>query len=46
MRAAAAELAGVGPDGARFATQRDFPGEIYRTGVGLGVTHVVATGDY
>lgn len=33
MRAAAAELARLVPDGARFATQRDFPGEIRRTGV-------------
>ena len=33
MRAAAAELARLVPDGGRFATQRDFPGEIRRTGV-------------
>jgi hypothetical protein len=33
MRAAAAELARLVPDGARFATERDFPGEIFRTGM-------------
>lgn len=33
MRAAAAELAKRVPDGARFVTQRDFPGEIERTKV-------------
>jgi len=32
MRAAAAELARLVPDGARFATERDFPWEIERTG--------------
>jgi hypothetical protein len=32
MRAAAAELARLVPDGARFATERDFPWEISRTG--------------
>lgn len=33
MRDAAAELAATVPDGARFATQRDYPAEISRTGV-------------
>ncbi len=33
MRAAAAALARLVPDGARFATQRDYPAEIGRTGV-------------
>ncbi|MGH8975194.1 MAG: hypothetical protein ACRD0C_18570, partial [Acidimicrobiia bacterium] len=33
MRTAAAALAGFVPGGARFATQRDYPGEIGRTGV-------------
>ena len=33
MRAAAFALAQLVPDGARFATQRDFPGEVGRTGV-------------
>lgn len=33
MRAAATELARLVPEGARFATQRDFPAEIRRTGV-------------
>ena len=33
MRAAAGALAQLVPDGARFATQRDFPGEVGRTGV-------------
>jgi hypothetical protein len=33
MAAAAAELARLVPDGARFAVQRDFPAEIGRTGV-------------
>jgi hypothetical protein len=33
MRAAAAELARLVPDGARFATERDFPDEVFRTGV-------------
>ncbi|MGH9041913.1 MAG: hypothetical protein ACRDZ3_16965 [Acidimicrobiia bacterium] len=33
MRAAAFALEQVVPDGARFATQRDFPGEVHRTGV-------------
>jgi hypothetical protein len=33
MRAAAAALSRLVPDGARFATQRDFPLEIGRTGV-------------
>ncbi len=33
MRAAAAALSQLVPDGARFATQRDFPGEISRTGM-------------
>jgi hypothetical protein len=33
MRRAAAALVGMVPDGARFATQRDFPTEISRTGV-------------
>lgn len=32
MRAAAAELARLVPDGARFATERDYPAEIRRTG--------------
>jgi hypothetical protein len=33
LEAAAAALARLVPDGARFATQRDFPAEITRTGV-------------
>jgi hypothetical protein len=33
LRAAAAELARLVPDGARFATERDYPAEIRRTGV-------------
>lgn len=33
LRAAAAELAERVPDGARFATERDYPGEVARTGV-------------
>ena len=33
LRAAAVELSAVVPDGARFATQRDYPREIGRTGV-------------
>ncbi|MGH9034305.1 MAG: hypothetical protein ACRD0O_00955, partial [Acidimicrobiia bacterium] len=33
MRAAAAALSRLVPDGARFATQRDYPAEIGRTGV-------------
>ena len=33
MAAAAAELARLVPDGARFATERDYPAEIKRTGV-------------
>ncbi len=33
MRAASLELARLVPDGARFATQRDFPSEIGRTGL-------------
>jgi hypothetical protein len=33
LRAAAVELSAVVPDGARFATQRDYPDEIGRTGV-------------
>ena len=33
MAAAASELARLVPDGARFATERDYPGEIMRTGV-------------
>jgi hypothetical protein len=33
MAAAASELARLVPDGARFATERDYPGEIRRTGV-------------
>ena len=33
MRAAAAALSRLVPDGARFATQRDYPAEIRRTGV-------------
>jgi 6-pyruvoyl-tetrahydropterin synthase-like protein len=33
MAAAASELARLVPDGARFATERDFPAEIRRTGV-------------
>ena len=33
LRAAAGELARLVPDGARFATERDFPGEVQRTGV-------------
>lgn len=33
MRAAAVELRELVPPGARFATQRDYPGEIRRTGV-------------
>ncbi|HET6341052.1 MAG TPA: hypothetical protein VFG78_02590 [Gemmatimonadota bacterium] len=33
MHAAAAELRDLVPAGARFATQRDYPGEIQRTGV-------------
>jgi hypothetical protein len=33
MRAAAAVLARMVPDGARFATQRDYPSEISRTGM-------------
>lgn len=33
MHAAAAELRELVPEGARFATQRDYPGEIQRTGV-------------
>lgn len=33
MHAAAAELRVLVPPGARFATQRDYPGEIQRTGV-------------
>lgn len=33
LRAAAGELARIVPDGARFATERDYPAEIRRTGV-------------
>ncbi|HYH51833.1 MAG TPA: hypothetical protein VEG38_19995 [Acidimicrobiia bacterium] len=33
LRAAAAELARLVPDGARFATERDYPAEVRRTGV-------------
>ena len=33
MTAAATELARLVPDGARFATERDFPAEVKRTGV-------------
>jgi hypothetical protein len=33
MTAAASELARLVPDGARFATERDFPAEVKRTGV-------------
>ena len=33
MAAAARELARVVPDGARFATERDYPGEVDRTGI-------------
>ena len=33
LPAAARELARIVPDGARFATERDFPGEVTRTGV-------------
>jgi hypothetical protein len=33
MAAAASELARIVPDGARFATERDYPAEIRRTGV-------------
>jgi hypothetical protein len=33
MRAAASELARLVPDGARFASERDFPAEVRRTGI-------------
>lgn len=33
MRAAARELARIVPDGARFASERDFPAEVMRTGI-------------
>ncbi|MGH8999561.1 MAG: hypothetical protein ACRDY7_09235 [Acidimicrobiia bacterium] len=33
MLKASAQLARLVPDGARFATQRNFPGEVHRTGV-------------
>jgi hypothetical protein len=33
LRAAAGELARLVPDGARFATERDYPVEVHRTGV-------------
>ena len=38
LRHAATELRRDVPDGARFATQRDYPGEVFRTGVLLPPT--------
>jgi hypothetical protein len=43
LQRAAAELRRVVPDGARFVTQRDYPGEVLRTGVLLPPTWLART---